>query len=405
MKQPNLFYNNSLHRIFHILVFLLVLNIPESSGQLNTLYGIGAGGSITTGTFNSIYGHVAGGNITTQKSNSFFGNAAGGLSTGSSNSFFGRNSGTFSTGSSNSFFGLSAGFLNTTGKENTFVGASSGSNNSTGINNVALGYQALQSNNTASRIVAVGSGALKNSRGPIGTEAPFVGSQNTAIGNNAGIENTTGFLNTYIGNSAGFTTSTGDYNTCIGAGSGLSNRTGSGNTFIGESAGRWVWGHSNIMIGYNAGPEVNASSISNKLYIDINDTRVGNSQPLIYGEFDNNFVKINGTFEVTAGLSNPSDVNLKNNFNQINEEEILEKISLLDLQQWTYIERPDELHIGATAQDFHAAFGLGADDKHISTIDADGVALAAIKALKKENDKLRAELLELKSIVNKMRHK
>ncbi len=33
------------------------------------------------------------------------------------------------------------------------------------------------------------------------------------------------------------------------------------------------------------------------------------------------------------------------------------------------------------AQDFHAAFGLGADDKRISTVDADGVALAAIQAL------------------------
>jgi hypothetical protein len=33
------------------------------------------------------------------------------------------------------------------------------------------------------------------------------------------------------------------------------------------------------------------------------------------------------------------------------------------------------------AQDFHAAFGLGADDKHIATVDADGVALAAIQGL------------------------
>lgn len=33
------------------------------------------------------------------------------------------------------------------------------------------------------------------------------------------------------------------------------------------------------------------------------------------------------------------------------------------------------------AQDFHAAFGLGSDDKGISTVDADGVALAAIQGL------------------------
>jgi hypothetical protein len=33
------------------------------------------------------------------------------------------------------------------------------------------------------------------------------------------------------------------------------------------------------------------------------------------------------------------------------------------------------------AQDFHAAFGVGPDDKHIATVDADGVALAALQAL------------------------
>jgi polyhydroxyalkanoate synthesis regulator phasin len=33
------------------------------------------------------------------------------------------------------------------------------------------------------------------------------------------------------------------------------------------------------------------------------------------------------------------------------------------------------------AQDFAAAFAVGEDDKHIATVDADGVALAAIQGL------------------------
>jgi hypothetical protein len=37
--------------------------------------------------------------------------------------------------------------------------------------------------------------------------------------------------------------------------------------------------------------------------------------------------------------------------------------------------------MGPVAQDFYAAFGLGEDEGHISTIDADGVALAAIQGL------------------------
>jgi hypothetical protein len=43
------------------------------------------------------------------------------------------------------------------------------------------------------------------------------------------------------------------------------------------------------------------------------------------------------------------------------------------------------------AQDFCAAFGVGEDDRHITSIDEDGVALAAIKALHSENAGLHAE--------------
>lgn len=39
------------------------------------------------------------------------------------------------------------------------------------------------------------------------------------------------------------------------------------------------------------------------------------------------------------------------------------------------------LALGATAQDFHAAFGFGEDDKHMSIVNAEGVALSAIQAL------------------------
>jgi len=47
------------------------------------------------------------------------------------------------------------------------------------------------------------------------------------------------------------------------------------------------------------------------------------------------------------------------------------------------------------AQDFRTAFGLGTDERHIATVDADGVALAAIQGL---NQKLegRSQLLEEK---------
>jgi hypothetical protein len=55
------------------------------------------------------------------------------------------------------------------------------------------------------------------------------------------------------------------------------------------------------------------------------------------------------------------------------------------------------IHIGPTAQDFHAAFGLGSDDETIGTVDADGVALAAIQGLDQDNQDLKARVAELEA--------
>ena len=49
--------------------------------------------------------------------------------------------------------------------------------------------------------------------------------------------------------------------------------------------------------------------------------------------------------------------------------------------------------MGPMAQDFFAAFGLGDSDKHITTVDADGVALAAIRGLVTSGTVLPAVLL------------
>jgi hypothetical protein len=86
---------------------------------------------------------------------------------------------------------------------------------------------------------------------------------------------------------------------------------------------------------------------------------------------------------------NGSDRNSKEAFTAINPRAVLEKVSALPITEWKYkVEASGTEHIGPMAQDFHAAFGLnGADDKHISTVDESGVALAAIQGL---NQKLEA---------------
>ncbi len=57
------------------------------------------------------------------------------------------------------------------------------------------------------------------------------------------------------------------------------------------------------------------------------------------------------------------------------------------------------------AQDFYAAFGLGQDELHISTVDADGVALAAIQGLYQlsQEQAARIEALEVENAALKQR--
>ncbi len=59
-----------------------------------------------------------------------------------------------------------------------------------------------------------------------------------------------------------------------------------------------------------------------------------------------------------------------------------ERLSRLPITQWSYREEPGAVrHVGPMAQDFHRAFGLGADNRHIHPVDAAGVTMAAIQAL------------------------
>lgn len=77
-----------------------------------------------------------------------------------------------------------------------------------------------------------------------------------------------------------------------------------------------------------------------------------------------------------------SDRNLKANLETVDPRTILSDVVSMPVSTWNYIAQGDSIrHIGPMAQDFYATFGLGEDDKHIGTVDADGVALAAIQGL------------------------
>jgi hypothetical protein len=76
----------------------------------------------------------------------------------------------------------------------------------------------------------------------------------------------------------------------------------------------------------------------------------------------------------------PSDRALKEGFAPVDRRDILARAVALPLETWSY-RGETARHLGPMAQDFAAAFGLGADDRRIHVLDANGVALAAIQGL------------------------
>ena len=77
-----------------------------------------------------------------------------------------------------------------------------------------------------------------------------------------------------------------------------------------------------------------------------------------------------------------SDRNAKTAMRPVDTGDVLKKVVAMPLNTWQYKSQESKYrHMGPMAQDFYAAFELGESDKGIDTVDADGVALAAIQGL------------------------
>jgi hypothetical protein len=106
-----------------------------------------------------------------------------------------------------------------------------------------------------------------------------------------------------------------------------------------------------------------------------------------------------------------SDRNAKHDITPIDPDQVLERVASMSISAWSYNDvDPSARHIGPMAQDFHEAFGTGNSDKCIPTVDANGVALAAIQALYRrvahideETRALRQENAELQRELDRLR--
>jgi hypothetical protein len=170
----------------------------------------------------------------------------------------------------------------------------------------------------------------------------------------------------------------------------------------------------NLFLGYggNASPQINFKGGSG-----INSDGAGglfiNFTTML--NVNSGLIEASGTDVVVHGslsadnFGQGSDRNLKEKFTPIDNQEILERVASLPISRWNFKTDEQTPHIGPMAQDFYTAFKVGADDKHITTVDEGGVALAAIQGLnQKLNEKdaeiqgLKQSVAELKAMVEKL---
>ena len=331
-----------------------------TTGAGNTAVGYQAGVGLTTGAYNVLMGYAAGDSITNGTNNialgvnalgsgnsgdsvaigrDAIGNAAsstsigigtsaGRYSTGASNVNIGHQAGqgansssTFTntvavgyqaltaltTGAGNTAVGYQAGDAITTGFNNTLIGHETGGGLTTGQQNVEIGKNNKTNNNSyrvsvgyntggGSESVAIGNNALTSSTGSKGiaigrsSGGNFSGSHGIFIGYEAGAGVGSGSHNVFLGFRQGKSANDKSYNVSIGGGS---HALGDNNVVLGYEAGQNLTTASdgNVLLGYEAG---NAETGSNKLYIENSNS----TTPLIYGEFDNDILRVNGTLQV-----------------------------------------------------------------------------------------------------------
>jgi hypothetical protein len=260
-----------------------------------------------------------------------------------------------------------------------------------GSSNVVNGYAGMigggESNVTGLKTYATLGGGTNNSVTG-GTATIGGGSSNQANGDwtfvGGGLLNIANGANASIsGGNVNF--ASGDYTSIMGG----SNNTASG--YIATVAGglsNVAQGSTSFAAGYRAKANHNGTFVwgDGTAFSDVASTAVNQFIARASGGVTF-YTAGNLSTGVTAAAgsgswSSVSDRNVKANFAAIDPREVLHRLAQIPISTWNYKAQDAAIrHIGPMAQDFSAAFGVGEDDTHISTIDADGVSLAAIQGL------------------------
>jgi hypothetical protein len=116
-------------------------------------------------------------------------------------------------------------------------------------------------------------------------------------------------------------------------------------------------------------------------------------------------VENNGTMTIKGTYETTSSRTVKRDISALDEATVLAKLEELPVHEWSYKSSPETRRVGPMAEDFHAVFRLGSDDKHLAPTDVAGVSLAAVKALKKENEAKDQRITELEARLTRLERK
>jgi hypothetical protein len=344
---------------------------------INNNFGTIGGGDHNT--ISAAYGTIGGGGAPDTANGNFVADEYGTIGGGYNNQA-GDNVG---TKNDKAYATVGGGNSNTASGYASFVGG--------GFTNLASGFYALVGGglgNTASGSFSGAGGGSGNTAGGNYSTVPG-GNSNTAGGENSAILG--GQNNTAAGNSAA-------------VGGGLNNAAGGAYSVVPGGQSNAATGERSFAAGYrakadDAGAFIWADRAEQDIFTPGADTFTVRAGGGIYLGTDSlpsipvdTFINTSTGASLTSGgvWTNASDRNLKADFAAVDGREVLAAVAALPITTWRYrVEGDDVTHMGPVAQDFYAAFGLGRDDLSIGTVDADGVALAAIQGL---NSLLQDEL-------------
>lgn len=105
-------------------------------------------------------------------------------------------------------------------------------------------------------------------------------------------------------------------------------------------------------------------------------------------------------FSVTSTRAAKTDIE------PVNSKEVLAGVESLDVSTWKFTDYESGRHMGPMAEDFDETFGLGTDGKHISNVNAIGVAFAALQGLSAElteaEEKVEAKTERIAELENRL---